>query len=291
MNYLFHYTSEAGLRGIVKEKTFRLFSSYTANDPKDRTHGEDCVEIAIEQCSQSDGWIYELKEFERRRTTVSHYTMSFCKATNLFLWNKYGHNHKGFAIVVNEDQLTKFLKENGGGIYPRDIMFSSIQYGYPYQYIVDATNYLASRYEGFQTDSNYRQFLYNLINATCAGSIKCCVWEAEKEYRLRYVDIFEQTIISKSKVAQILNAVKFGVHFENLKCLGLLGSQRSYLNRSPRRYYYSLQLKNGFSHELIPYIVRGSESTLSTKEIRKILDRNGLMQTEIFDELDCPLYL
>lgn len=298
MKPLYHFTGEAGLKGILKSKEFRLFSSNTVNDPMDRIFGKDCVAHAIMN-SKPGSNLYILKDALNKHTKmnstqkpIEHYIMSFCEKNNPYLWREYAAQETGYALVIDENYLRDSIVKQISGEFEDYLRLWPVVYGQNEDYIEKLSASLSQRFSKMLThdkDESFNSFILTLLNTICAGFIKCCIWKEECEYRLCYVDRYEQTILDIDPSSKIIASLQYERLFNSLKKLGLSREQRTYCMLpkredgipNKRRYYYALSLKEFFNSNLVHFVLYGNKATLSKSEIRTLLNEHGLYDTQI----------
>ncbi len=122
---LFHYTSEAGFKGSVLNRTLRLVQSTHSNDRRDTVHIHDLIKEDIESFyineDIKDNQVIEMilnvfNKFEDERTIEGEQEKSekafvTCftdKYDDRMLWTAYSDD-KGYCLGFNTEKLTEYI--------------------------------------------------------------------------------------------------------------------------------------------------------------------------------------
>lgn len=114
----YHYTSPAGLFGILKEKCFYLTNAIFLNDPSEVKYAEKVLLKAIVKNSAHSHYehisnrIIETLVYKQKK---EHYTLSLTPdSDSLSMWQYYGSN--GYSIRIN---IEKFISNAKIGNYSK----------------------------------------------------------------------------------------------------------------------------------------------------------------------------
>lgn len=111
---LYHYTSAAGLRGILESRSIWLSDIRSLNDPRELIFGQEvflprvCQWIEINFAGANKIALLDavVQKFEADATKNQFFSASFCpEADSRHLWKNYADDGKGVAIGVPGDVL------------------------------------------------------------------------------------------------------------------------------------------------------------------------------------------
>lgn len=122
---LFHYTSAAGLQGIIETKSIWATDHRFLNDPSEFTHGWAIVIAALKRRKaeldqiSTEVWhsIEALREHSERGGVFAFVGSLTSEGDLLSQWRGYGGG-RGFAIGFNEDWLLQNAAAQGFDIHP-----------------------------------------------------------------------------------------------------------------------------------------------------------------------------
>lgn len=122
---IYHYTTAAGLHGIVSQKKFRLTHTQHLNDETEGLHGAKAVSKALEILSQrlpTSELVSVLSQAMRvaleKRQIVSGGTFVGCFSTDgdsLPQWRGYGRYDSAFSMAFDAGELLKLAGTSWGG--------------------------------------------------------------------------------------------------------------------------------------------------------------------------------
>jgi hypothetical protein len=123
---IFHYTNDAGLKGILQSGTLRLTDAFQLNDPTELTHGLRLLDDQLAAATR-DG-PSELIAFRNRmksfvdqggvRATAHYFVSSFSTlADDLPQWRSYADNAPGFALEFDAGVLERAFAQPQDGSF------------------------------------------------------------------------------------------------------------------------------------------------------------------------------
>lgn len=299
MKLLYHFTNIDALNSILVNKELWLFSALEMNDVRDRQHGNECVLKAVKQGKsilfaeiREALSLKTINDINDEQLRFPYYLSSFCREDNNYLWLEYGKDHTGIAIVFDEIEFKKGINDAISNIRFNNLTFQNVLYGTADDFIeklaadtksICLPENCQNDLKSWEKQSRYELWL-KLIIVICAGRIKCCLYQEENEVRLifkNYYDEFAIQEISDNTYRTIL-ACKSLDYEETSKALGLWGNPKEFNGRK----YYSLSIANFMSSKLIRAIKIGKKSKIPKENIRIMLDKYGLTNTEILNEQD-----
>lgn len=118
--YVYHYTTAAGLLGIIQNRTFWASKSSFMNDPSELHYARELIGKEVEQRVSPDGSEFLDTLFAVLDATLVYddiYLLSFSLAPDaLAMWNRYGKND-GYCLCFHGDRLNESFKEEFGRMY------------------------------------------------------------------------------------------------------------------------------------------------------------------------------
>lgn len=117
---LFHYTTLAGLKGILENRALWCTHSCCLNDPQEILYGQQIVEdIIIDQMqkeNRNDIQVFLKKLLVQTRafhTNMLHVFLAcFCESENLLSqWRGYTDNGKGYSVGINFSETTTITSD------------------------------------------------------------------------------------------------------------------------------------------------------------------------------------
>lgn len=217
-----HYTSPAGLFGILKEKCFYLTNAKFLNDPSEVEYAEKILLKAVAKNSEHIHYkdiTHKIIEKHVYKQKKEHYTLSLTPdSDSLSMWQYYGSN--GYSIRIN---ITKLISNsniaNYAKVLDRDksISINKIVYYEEEQirivdgYLKDVfsnDNYLEEeideRIQSFLEKYEYSKLFFKNIS-----------YQAEKEYRclfsLEDLDAQEVNNYKLSKNGVVIPYIKISI--------------------------------------------------------------------------------
>jgi hypothetical protein len=116
---LFHYTNEAGLRGILESGTLWLSSIRAMNDPSEHLHGMGIASKAIAAAAVHP-WVDGkfklvaeiLSDYRWFAEIGDYFTVSFSREEDdLSQWRAYGADGHGFTLGFSSNELNKAFNQ------------------------------------------------------------------------------------------------------------------------------------------------------------------------------------
>ncbi len=107
---LFHYTSQDGLRGILKDRCLWLTEHRYLNDPSEIQHGKQVILDCIKECFQT---CHSINYYSARLNGLVDesyiaFIASFCSKKDwLPAWRYYGGDGTGFAVGFKSEFFTR----------------------------------------------------------------------------------------------------------------------------------------------------------------------------------------
>jgi hypothetical protein len=121
---IFHYTSAAGVQGILATGTFRLTDAFQLNDPRELTHGLGLLDAVLAEAAKNGP--SELVIFRSRmrsfvdqggvQATAHYFVGSFSiLGDDLPQWRSYADDGHGFALEFDAGRLERAFAQPRGG--------------------------------------------------------------------------------------------------------------------------------------------------------------------------------
>ena len=127
---IYHYTDDAGLKGIIENGTLWFTDVFNLNDPSEIRHGFSEAVSVLE--SKASGSHEEISRFVK---AFKLFDVEIEEAANLFVccfsgngdelgqWRAYADDGRGYALGFHTDILEKAFTEKGGAPDPQHLTF------------------------------------------------------------------------------------------------------------------------------------------------------------------------
>lgn len=127
---LYHYTSGAGLYGIIESMELHCSHIDFLNDPTESTYFDSILENVISKnhiCKKIHNELFSKNYYDFIYYNSTNYILSFCQNEDLLsMWNHYAKGN-GYCIgfEIDIEQLRKFANSNDYGIDSTEIIYDS----------------------------------------------------------------------------------------------------------------------------------------------------------------------
>lgn len=117
---LFHYTTAAGLKGIVEEGAFWFSNAAFFSDATELTYGLKQVGKVLDSVSRDLPLVAMLKEnCKHIPEMIDVYAACFCKRGDLLSqWRGYGHAGGGYSIGIEIHDVLSVIKGTPAALFP-----------------------------------------------------------------------------------------------------------------------------------------------------------------------------
>lgn len=297
----YHYTTLAGLYGIITSKSLLLTSLHAMNDPTEggytpKNFLEDFNKIEYpDEKTKSffDVLLNKIHEdrnkfFKLCKRDSEAYSICFSsKEDSLSHWERYADALTGVCISFDLDELQKLSFPLFNEFSVREIIYSDEDRSKTIGSVVvnmynEMSNHLSEKDKNNIVDiitKNSRSHLA-AIYLSMIFFIKNECWNEENEIRLLYDDLNWKenlSLIKKIKEKDEINLED--EYIKNHEDLGL--DKKEFKKLSSIRTCRRLSLERIWSEKLIPEIKIGSMSSQSIADLRAFLDENKLEWTKI----------
>lgn len=200
-NSLFHFTNEAGLKGIIKSNSLLMTSFKKLNDEFEFSFLKSEVFKILSDLSDRENQAvidFFIGHFDEYVSEIQLFTVSLCEnKMNGILWERYADNHKGYALGFS-DRMFRFAKKNDLEIIPDwPIVFLKVNYGKEKAY-TDLREFIkvfsklvkSKRYNHIINFENYarKSFLFASNIFVSMPRYKSTDWQEENEHRFFMMD-------------------------------------------------------------------------------------------------------
>ena len=193
---LFHYTDDAGVKGILEYGNIRLTSVVNLNDPAELRHGFSHAIDALGKRAASGPPESQLfaKQFQRFLIDggidqAAHFFVACFSATgdDLGQWRAYADNGRGFALgfdtAILEDGFVKSSTLSTGGGQTFRVVYNDKVAAKLHSDIIDKMFHLISLPHGKKLDSkSLHEYMGELLVLTCMHCLRAALFFKHEAY-------------------------------------------------------------------------------------------------------------
>ena len=202
---IYHYTTAAGLHGIVSQKKLRLTHTQHLNDETEGLHGAKAVSKALNILSQrlpTSELVNALSQamkvaLEKRQIMTEGGTFVGCfsmDGDSLPQWRGYGRYDSAFSMAFDAGELLQLAGRAWGGRcwllpveYDEDVFISKME---------KALEIASEEFDGHKSIESPQRLLYSLILhfANYGSALKHPAFREEQEWRLIILQLGSDTL-------------------------------------------------------------------------------------------------
>jgi hypothetical protein len=194
---IYHYTTAAGLHGIVTQRKLRLTHTQHLNDETEGLHGAKAVDQALDILSkQLPTSELVIRLSQAMKTAISQRqihvevdggTYVGCFSTecdSLPQWRGYGHHDSAFALAFNAEELFKLARGSWGGrCWLLPVEYDETAF---ISKMAKALTIAAEEFDDHKSIEHPQRLLYSLVLhlANYGSALKHHAFKEEREWRL-----------------------------------------------------------------------------------------------------------
>lgn len=294
-NLIYHYSSVAGLYGVINSKGIWLTSLNSTNDKSELKEIKEIVDSALINLKITNKIPQDLNLDISYFDKNIFYSASFVKySDSLTHWERYGNLCKGICIVFDASKFKHLPNSRSNDYISSNVMdYADIVYEKSEQikiaeeHILQNISFLMNGFKSYDDIPNdaMTRFISNSI-MRIAPMFKHKGFSNEEEFRIFYNEKVAEDMTDGIIQLERINGHKPTNHLlVYKKYLSELqhdiGSRKHQLFSDQIRSYYELSLRDIWGSDLIQEIIIGPRCTQSIEELRNFLDSNYLSKTKI----------